>query len=122
MASDLWTYPEEVKRGRAGVASEVEELDLDGFSVEARDGDVGKVDQATYEDGGSFLVVDTGPLIFGKKVLVPAALVENVDTVAQKIEVALAKDQLENAPEVDETRVEDASYRAEVARHYGAAT
>lgn len=122
MASDLWTYPEEVKRGRAGVASEVEELDLDGFSVEARDGDLGKVDQATYEDGESFLVVDTGPLIFGKKVLVPAALVENVDTVAQKIEVALAKDQLENAPEVDETRVADASYRAEVARHYDAAT
>jgi hypothetical protein len=118
MGSDLWTYREEVKSGRAGVASEVEELDLTGFSVEARDGDVGKVDQATYEDGKSFVVVDTGPPIFGKKVMVPAALVRTVDAVAQAIEVDATKDLLEGVPEVDEARLDDESYRAEVGRHF----
>ena len=119
MASDLWTYREEVKRGRAGVASEVDELDLTGYSVEARDDDVGKVDRATYDDGRSFLVVDTGPLILGKKVLVPASLVRNVDTVAEKVEVDLTKDQLENAPEVEEDRLDDETYRTELGRRYG---
>ena len=33
-------------------------VDLTGFDVEARDGKVGKVDEATHEAGGSFLVVE----------------------------------------------------------------
>ncbi|MBD0291736.1 MAG: PRC-barrel domain containing protein, partial [Thermoleophilia bacterium] len=48
------------------------ETDVVGFSVEATDGGIGKVDEATYDVGQSYLVVDTGPWIFGKKVLLPA--------------------------------------------------
>ncbi len=40
-------------------------LDLSGFKVEATDGDIGKVDEATNEVGSSFIIVDTGPWIFG---------------------------------------------------------
>jgi hypothetical protein len=32
-----------------------------GFTVEAIDGDIGKVDEATYDVGGSYIVVDTVP-------------------------------------------------------------
>jgi hypothetical protein len=35
-------------------------IDLNGFNVEASDGKIGKVDEATHEAGGSFIVVDTG--------------------------------------------------------------
>jgi hypothetical protein len=118
MESDLWTYREEIKRGRAGVASEVEALDLTGFSVEAQDGGAGKVDEAGYEDGKSFLVVDTGPLVFGKKVLVPAALVRAVDTVAHSVELDLTKEELEAVPELEEERLDDDGYRAELGRHF----
>jgi hypothetical protein len=38
---------------------------LDGFSVEAVDGSIGKIDEATYDVGASYVVVDTGPWIFG---------------------------------------------------------
>ena len=119
MATDMWTYRDEVKHGKAGVASDVDELDLGGYSVEARDGEAGKVDQAAYEDGGSFLVVDTGPPLLGKKVLVPGALVRQVDTVAETLELDVTKEALESAPEVDEDRIGDETYRTEVGRHYG---
>jgi hypothetical protein len=49
-------------------------MDLTGFDVEAADGSIGKVDEATQEVGESYLVVDTGVWIFGKKVLLPAGL------------------------------------------------
>ena len=117
--TDLWTYRDEIERGRAGSAPEVEKIDLDGFSVESVDGeDVGKVDQAADEAGKSYLVVDTGPLFFGRKVLVPAGLVRTVDTVAQTIQVDLSKDQLENSPDLEEERLGDESYRTELGRHY----
>jgi hypothetical protein len=117
--TDLWTYRDEIERGRAGSAPEVDKVDLAGFSVEAVDGeDVGKVDQAADEAGKSYLVVDTGPLFLGRKVLVPAGLVRTVDTVAQTIQVDLSKDQLENSPDLEEERLGDESYRTELGRHY----
>jgi hypothetical protein len=118
MASDLWTYPEEVQRGKVGIGPEVEELDLTEFSAEATDGEVGKIDSATYEPGASFIVVDTGPPVLGKKVVVPAGLVRSVDDVGQIVRVSLAKDEIENAPDVDEDRLGDESYRAELSRYY----
>ena len=53
--SDLWTYRDQTWAG----------TDISGFDVEAADGGIGSVDEATYEAGGSWLVVDTGPWIFG---------------------------------------------------------
>ena len=44
-------------------------VNLVGYEVEAADGGIGKVDGATNEVGSSYIVVDTGPWIFGKKVL-----------------------------------------------------
>ena len=66
---DIWTYSETVRTGG----------DLSGYHVEATDGSIGKIDEATYDEGSSCLVVDTGPWIFGKKVLLPAGIVESVD-------------------------------------------
>ncbi len=52
---------------------------MKGFKVEATDGDIGKVDEATYEVGSSYIVVDTGPWIFGRKVVLPAGMIERID-------------------------------------------
>ena len=35
--------------------------DLTGFGVEALDGSIGKVDEATNDVSASYIVVDTGP-------------------------------------------------------------
>ena len=45
-----------------------------GFGVEAIDGSIGKVDEATYDTDSSSIVVDTGPWIFGRKVMLPAGV------------------------------------------------
>lgn len=85
---EIWTFT-------TGVAPTV---DLTGFKVEARDDDIGKVDEATYEAGGSFLVVDTGPWIFGKKVMLPAGVISQLDSDNQTVSVNRTKEEIKNSP------------------------
>src|SRR6476469_5679132 len=94
-------------------------IDLSGFKVEATDGDIGKVDEATNEAGGSFIVVDTGPWIFGKKVMLPAGVIQDIDPDTETIIVNRTKDEIKNAPEFDEDRYRDAGYRDELGGYYG---
>jgi hypothetical protein len=93
-----------------------DEVDLTGYPIAAVDGDIGHVDEATYEVGSSYLVVDTGPWIFGRKVLLPAGVVERIDTVEHKVYVDRTKDQIKAAPEYDQT--DDAQYRDRLGGYY----
>ena len=94
-------------------------LDLTGFKVEALDGAIGKVDEASHEAGGSFLVVDTGPWIFGKKVMLPAGVIGDIDLDTESVFVNRTKDQIKNAPEFDEKLYRDPKYRDELGSYYG---
>jgi hypothetical protein len=94
-------------------------IDLTGFKVEATDGSIGKVDEATHEAGGSFVLVDTGPWIFGKKIMLPAGLIRTIDPDTETIFVAATKDEIKNAPRFDEKRYRESSYRDELGRYYG---
>jgi hypothetical protein len=107
MQTDLWTYPETVGR-----------LDLTGFEVEATDGSIGKVDEATYDMGSSYIVVNTGIWIIGKKVLLPGALIERVDRDDEKVYVSRTKDEIKQAPEFDEDAFREDAYRSEVGDYY----
>jgi hypothetical protein len=86
--------------------------DLAGYGVEASDGHIGNVDEGTYEAGSSFIVVDTGFWIFGKKRLIPAGMATRVDHTNSKVYVAMTKDQIKQAPDYDEamTAADDAYY------------
>jgi hypothetical protein len=95
-----------------------DETDITGYSIAARDGDLGRVDQATYETGASHLVINTGPWIFGRKVLLPAGVVERIDTGEKKIYVDRTKDQIKDAPEYDDTFAENAQYREQLGDYY----
>jgi hypothetical protein len=94
-------------------------VDLSGFSVEALDGGIGKIDEATYDVGASYLVVDTGPWIFGKKVLLPAGVVDQVDLDNETVYVHRSKDEIKNAPEFHEERLRDQGYRDDLGGYYG---
>ena len=76
MHTDIWTYREKSELGSNVMSTHA---DISGFSVEALDGSIGKVDDATYDVGMSYLIVDTGPWIFGRKVLLPAGVVRGID-------------------------------------------
>ena len=108
--TDLWTLNVSTRPG-VNLAT----VDLSGFKVEARDGDIGKV----QEGGGSFIVVDTGPWIFGKKVMLPAGVIRDVDLDTESVVVDLTKDEIKNAPEFDEERYREESYRSELGDYYG---
>ncbi|MFD3699717.1 RHS repeat domain-containing protein [Streptomyces sp. NPDC058646] len=62
------------------------------FKVQANDGHVGKVDEATEEVGSSYMVVDTGPWSFGKEVPLPAGTVVRADVEEKEVQVNLTKD------------------------------
>jgi PRC-barrel domain protein len=105
---DMWTYPETLGR-----------LDVTGFVVEAQDGSIGKVDEVTFEAGESYIVVDTGPWIFGKKVLLPAGLIERVDRDDDTVYVDRTKDEIKQAPEFDDGAYREERYRSTVGEYYG---
>ncbi len=107
--TDMWMYRE----------TSWTQTDLSGFSVEAMDGSIGKIDEASNDVGASYIVVDTGPWIFGKKVLLPAGIVRDVDFDAETVFVARTKDEIKNAPEFDPDRYNDANYRTKVGGYYG---
>ncbi len=94
-------------------------IDLTGFKVEAMDGDIGKVDEATNEIGSSFVIVDTGPWIFGKKVMIPAGVIRDIDPDTETIFVNRDKDEIKNAPEFDEQTYREQKYRDELGGYYG---
>ena len=93
--------------------------DISGYRIEARDGEIGKVDDATHDVGSSYLIVDTGPWILGKKVMLPAGVVSSVDHQDQRVFVDRTKDQIKNAPEYDESMADDRTYRDELGTYYG---
>jgi hypothetical protein len=64
-------------------------------------------------------VVDTGPWIFGKKVMLPSGLISNVDMTDNKVHVDRTKDEIKNAPEFDENRYRDEAYRNNIGTYYG---
>jgi hypothetical protein len=107
MDTDLWTYNESLDRPQG----------LEGWSVEALDGGIGKIDDATYDVGASYLVVDTGPWIFGRKVVIPAKAVARLDVPGQTVYLRLKQEQVKDAPEFDDAA--DASrQRAELGAYY----
>jgi hypothetical protein len=91
MAFRPWEYRTET--GSVGY-----EVDLTGYSVAAVDGDIGHVDEAINELlGGSYLLVDTGP-VFGRTVMLPAGVVERIDTAEKKIYLDRTKDRSRTHP------------------------
>jgi hypothetical protein len=111
MYVELWTYR------NTDVTSLV---DLEGFDVEATDGGIGKVDAATEDVERSRIVVDTGPWIFGKKVVLPAGTIDRIDLDDRKVFVSLSKDQIKGSPEYDHDRdAEDEGYYDRLGTYYG---
>ena len=115
MSTDLWTY-----RGTSDLGVDVGRgVDISGYGVEALDGSIGKVDKATYDVGSSWIVVDTGPWIFGKKVMLPAGVIDRIDPNDEKVYVHRTKDEIKNAPEYDDSLGDDETYRGGLGSYYG---
>jgi hypothetical protein len=108
MAADIWAYRETV-----------DEVDLSDYQVAAIDGEIGKVDPATFELGSDSIIVDTGPLVFGKKVILPVGTIERIDPDSKTIYVDRTKDDIKSAPEYDPSGYAEQEYRLALAGYYG---
>ncbi|MFG2058463.1 PRC-barrel domain-containing protein [Micromonospora sp. NPDC048930] len=93
-------------------------LDLTGYRVEATDGRIGSVDEATEDAGARYLVVDTGPWIFGKKVLLPVGTVARVDHLDRVVHVDRTRDQVKESPAFDPDDFDRPEYREQVGSYY----
>ena len=104
----------------AGGAQSPRLPDVTGYEVEATDGGIGKVDEATTEAEASCIVVDTGFWIFGKKRMIPAGVVQRIDEDEKKIYVGMTKDQIKNAPDYDADKhaTDTTGYHQEVGDYY----
>jgi len=112
MQRDIWSYGDDT----------VGDVDLTGYTVEATDGDIGKVDEASYDVGSGHVVVDTGAWIFGKKVLLPAGVIDRIESADERIFVSRTKDEIKNSPEYDPERGIDDDYRGDLGAYYGQPT
>ncbi|MFD3938425.1 PRC-barrel domain-containing protein [Streptomyces sp. NPDC058611] len=111
MTENVWAY-------RAGV--DYLAAELTGYTVEATDGRIGKVDKHSDEVTDAYLVVDTGVWIFGKEVLLPAGTVVRIDHEERTVHVDRTKDQVKAAPEFHRDKhLDDEAYRRELGSHYG---
>ncbi|GGK28200.1 hypothetical protein GCM10010124_21040 [Pilimelia terevasa] len=92
--------------------------DLSGYDVEATDGSIGSIDDASEEVDAHYVVVDTGPWIFGKKVMLPAGTINRIDHADKKVFLDRTKDQVKASPEYDEDAHRRPEYRDEVGSYY----
>jgi len=107
--SDMWTYRD---------SSWTTSNNLVGYDVEATDGSIGKIDEATNDASSSYVVVDTGFWIFGKKRLIPAGAIASVEHDDKKVHVTMTKDQIKGAPDYDAEHWNDDS-RTQHGDYYG---
>ena len=93
----MWSYREDLSVGGR---------DLVGYDVEGTDGKIGTIDEASNEAGTAYVVVDTGFWIFGKKRLIPAGVIQQVNDDDRKVYVSLTKDEIKDAPDFEESHRE----------------
>jgi hypothetical protein len=124
--SDMFTFRDSLEpegstalpREPGGGAGRTETGELVDFKVEATDGSIGRVMDAKYETGESYLVVDTGGTLLSKQVVLPAGVIDRVDRDSSTVYVDRSKDEIKGAPEFDEERYRDTAYREELSRYY----
>jgi hypothetical protein len=108
----------EVDRGDPHLRSAI---DVIGHAVQARDGDIGHVEDFLLDDEAwaiRYAAVDTVNWWPGKKVLVPIDLIDRVDWIETEIETGLSREEIRSAPEWD-TRVPlTRAYEEQLAAYY----
>jgi hypothetical protein len=93
-----------------------------GYGINADDGGVGRVDDFLV-DGEQwkmmYMIVDTGNLFSGKKVLLAPSWITSVSWTDKMMDVNLKADTVKNSPEYDPNVPFDTEYQDRFHKHYG---
>lgn len=96
--------------------------DLTGFEISALDGPIGHVREAYFDDARwvvRHVVVDTGGWLAGRRVLISPHAIQRIDVARGVLDVALSRQQIEQAPAVDSDRPVSRQYEIESSAFYG---
>ncbi len=96
--------------------------ELRGYDIQATDGEIGHVEDFLFDDESwtiRYFVVDTGPWLFGRKVLIAPQSVGEPSWEGGVLPVDLTKEQVEESPEVDLEQPVSRQKQAIINRHYG---
>jgi sporulation protein YlmC with PRC-barrel domain len=96
--------------------------DVQGYSIHATDGDIGKVDEFYFDDDSwtiRYLVVQTGTWLSDRRVLISPISVGRADWHNRRIALLLTQDQLRNSPDIDTAKPISRQHEAELNNYYG---
>lgn len=96
--------------------------DLKGYRIDAVDGEMGSVRDVLFDDqdwGVRYLVVATGPWLFGRRVLVGWRSFGTLDRKHRLFFVPLERDQVKRAPSIDTDAPVSRRYEKELSEYYG---
>jgi len=94
---------------------------LGGFSIGARDGEIGQVHAFLFDDRSwaiRYLAVDTGRWLRGRKVLIAASALDRPDWHAHVFPVELTRQQVKDSPDIDANRPVSKQREAELHEYY----
>ena len=95
---------------------------LRGSSLQAIDGEIGKVDDLYFDDSGwrvRYLVANTGSWLSGRRVLLSPLAVTGTPKHDGQVLVNLTTDQVRNSPEIDAAQPVSRQQEIELHNHYG---
>lgn len=96
--------------------------DLLDYAINATDGVIGSVSDVYLDDAGwtvRYLVVDTGTWLPGRKVLLPASVLEAPETDSRQFPVRLTRKQVEDSPDVATERPVSRQEEETLAGYFG---
>lgn len=96
--------------------------DLQGYTIQATDGEIGKVKEFLFDDQSwtiRYMVADTGGWLTGRLVLISPQALRGSDWEDQALPVSLTRAQVENAPSIYEDQPVSRQYEADYSDYYG---
>ncbi len=95
--------------------------DLTGYSFQAIDGDIGRLEEVYFDDQRwqvRYLIVRTGNWLLGRQALLVPAVIDGVDDENKAIRVDLTRQQIEKAPPVDSEQPISRHYQQQFYSYY----
>lgn len=96
--------------------------ELKTYSLQARDGEIGKVQEVYFDDAQwsvRYLVVRTGGWLLGREVLISPAAITGLDEENRRISVDLTCEMVEKSPPVESKKPVSRHYEAAYHHYYG---
>ena len=96
--------------------------DIENYAIGATDGNVGQVKDFYFDDHAwviRYLVVDTGPWLLSRKVLISPISIHDPDWAARTLPVAITREQVRNSPDIDTDRPVSRQHEMQYLGYYG---